>query len=148
MQAWGSNRFELLKISGNIGKHNFSRLHTDIKKIVRIYERSNAPIPEDGAYRSLDSIYEWLFDDFLAYHASTIAEFLNDIRLAIHHYLREEFLRSHHFPIEGGIVYRYRYPPSCDDEVAKAMYWDLMNKIRSGPIFSKFTVTQALKSQY
>lgn len=31
-----ASRFELLKISGNIGKHNFSRLHADIKKIVGI----------------------------------------------------------------------------------------------------------------
>lgn len=143
-----ASRFELLKISGNIGKHNFSRLHADIKKIVRIYERSNAPISEDEAYRSLNSIYEWLFDNVFAYHASTIAEFLNDIRLAIHRYLKEEFVRSHHFPAGEEIVYRYRYPPGCDDELARAMYWDLMNKVRSGPIFPKFTVTQSLKGRY
>lgn len=143
-----ASRFEFLKISGNIGKHNFSRLHADIRKIVRIYEDSGTPISEDDAYRSLDSIYEWLFDNFFAYHASTIAEFLNDIRLAIYRYLREEFTRSHYFPPGEQIMYRYRYPPGCDDELAKAMYWDLMNKIRRGPIFSKFTVAQSLKNQY
>lgn len=143
-----SSRFELLKISGNIGKHNFSRLHVDIKKIVGIYRRSGAPISEHDAYRSLDSIYEWLFDNFFAYHASTIAEFLNDIRLAIHRYLKEEFLRSYHFPAGEDILYRYRYPPGCGDDLAKAMYWDLMNKIRKGPSFPKFTVTRSLKDQY
>lgn len=143
-----ASRFDLLKISGNIGKHNFSRLHADIKKIVGIYKRSGVPISEDDAYRSLDSIYEWLFDNFFAYHASTIAEFLNDIRLAIHRYLRDEFIRSHYFPAGEEILYRYRYPPGCDDDLAKAMYSDLMNKIRKGPFFPKFTVTRSLKVQY
>lgn len=143
-----ARRFELLKISGNIGKHNFSRLHVDIRKIVKIYERSGVKISENDAYKSINSIYEWLFDDFFVYHSSTIAEFLNEIRLAIHNYLKEEFKRSHHFPAGEEIIYRYRYPPGCDDELARAMYWDLMNIVRRGPIFSKFTVTQSLKNRY
>lgn len=143
-----ARRFELLKISGNIGKHNFSRLHVDIRKIVKIYERSGVNISENDAYKSINSIYEWLFDTFFTYHSSTIAEFLNEISLAIHNYLKEEFKRSHHFPAEEEIIYKYRYPSGCDDELARAMYWDLMNIVRKGPIFSKFTVTQSLKNRY
>lgn len=58
----------------------------------------------DEAALALEDFYRWFHDDILNYHASTIAEFLNNIRWGIYEYLQPEFQRS--------IVWESREPPS------------------------------------
>jgi len=97
----------------------------------------------------LDYFYEIYHTDIFAYHSSTIAEFLNNIRWGIHEYLFPEFCQSIVF--EGNIhpqKYHYTYPIDLKNNFARECYWDLMNKIRSKPYIRKFKVTRYLKMNY
>jgi len=141
-------RLQLLKICGNISKHNFSRLEANVREIIDIFEKSGAPIDEQQAFLALPSFYEWFHRNFFIYHSSTIAEFLNNLRWAIFAYLRPEFVRSYTPPEPGDMRYAYKYPDNCRQPLARSMYWDLMNNIRQEPYFPLFTATRSLKSQY
>jgi hypothetical protein len=144
-----ASRYEFLKISGNIGKHNFSRLDSDIRRLARIYEANGTPLTKAQAVVALPSIYEWLHLNYFAYHASTIAEFLNQLRWSIHRYLEPEWKRSYIRDADPNSPnYQYSYPVGCNEEVARSMYWCLMNKVRQRPYLPEFTVTKHLKQQY
>jgi hypothetical protein len=84
----------------------------------------------------------------LSYHGSAIAEFLNNIRWGIYEYLKPEFARSFTEDDPVSIAYRFIYPQHCDNQVARAMYRDLMNMVRSEPYLPKFEVTKYLKMRY
>jgi hypothetical protein len=141
-------RLELLKICGNIGKHNFSRLEVNVRDIMRILENSGQPLTEQQAFIALPSFYEWFHRHFFVYHSSTIAEYLNNLRWALFGYLRHEFQRSFVPPAKGDIVYSFMVPEDCQQPLAREMYWGLMNHVRGKPYFPAFTVTKSLKMQY
>lgn len=143
-----ASRLSLLKICGNIGKHNFSRLEANVGEIARILASSGAPIDEQQAFLALPSFYEWFHRNFFVYHSSTIAEFLNNLRWAIFRYLQPEFSRSYTRPEPQDIRYSFKYPEDCQQPLARSMYWDLMNNVREEPYFPTFTVTSSLKNQY
>lgn len=141
-------RFQLLKICGNIGKHNFSRLEVNVLEIKEILSRNGKVIDVQQAYMALDDFYEWFHDHFFAYHSSTIAEFLNNIRWAIFRYLQKQYARSYIPPKSGDPRYSYSYPPDCNQPIARGMFWDLMNSVRSKPDFPEFSVSSSSKSLY
>jgi hypothetical protein len=141
-------RVEFLKICGNISKHNFTRLSRDTRELIEICKRNNINVCLEQALIMLNEFYERFHDDILNYHGSTIVEFLNNIRWGIHKYLKPEFLRS--IVYEGGDTpkYRYTYPTGVEGDCTKNTYWDLMNKIRSGPIVKEFKASRWLKLHY
>ncbi len=141
-------RVEFLKMCGNISKHNFSRLSGVVRELRVIFTRNSIEVNFEEALLILDEFYERFHDDILNFHASTIAAFLNNIRLGIHRYLTSEFLRS--IVPEGGNPpkYRYTYPEGVESKFAKNTYWDLMNKIRSGPSLKEFTVNSCMRLRY
>jgi hypothetical protein len=139
-------RIVFIKICGNIGKHNLVRLENNVGKICDILGKHGHPIDEARGYLVLSDFYDWFHRDIFAYHASTIAEHLNEIRWAIFHYLEPEFERSHRQINE--IAYKYDYPRACDHPFGKNMYWDLMDRVRARPYFPRFAVTSSLKKRY
>ena len=141
-------RIEFLKMCGNISKHNFSRLSGVVRELIGIFERNSIEISFEDAFLILDEFYERFHDDILNYHGSTIAEFLNNIRWGIHKYLEPEFSQS--IVREGGDPpkYRYTFPADVEGKFARNTYWELMNKIRSGPYVKEFKVTRYLKLRY
>jgi hypothetical protein len=147
-QVLSIRRVEFLKICGDVSKHNFSRLGSTAKKLLKILERNGIPLDVHGTLLVLDDFYERFHTDILNYHGSTIAEFLNNIRWGIHEYLEPEFSRS--MVRENGDPprYRYTYPREVTNEFAKRCYWDLMNAIRSGPFLKRFKVIRLLKRRY
>lgn len=142
-------RIEFIKICGNILKHNFSRLSGVIKEIIAIFKRNNIILKQEDALVILEEFYEWFHTDIFAYHSSTIAEFLNNIRWDIYEYLQPEFQRSIVFENnEHPRKYHYTYPNEVKNSFAKNCYWDLMNEVRSKPYMNKFQVTQYFKMRY
>ena len=141
-------RIEFLKMCGNISKHNFSRLSGVLRELIVIFERNNIEISFEDALLVLEHFYERFHDDILNYHGSTIAEFLNNIRWGIHEYLKPEYSQS--IAYEGGdlLKYRYTFPTDVEAKFARDSYWELMNKIRSGPYMREFRVTPSLKLRY
>jgi hypothetical protein len=143
-----ATRFSLLKICGNIAKHNFSRLERNVDDIRKIFKRSGVELNDHQIILLLPTFYEWFHSDFFIYHSSTIASYLNDIRWAIYGYLRPEFYRSYVPPSGNDPRYSYTYPSECTQPVARGMYWGLMNQIRGKPYFPKFSVSASFKTQY
>jgi hypothetical protein len=141
-------RISFLKICGNIAKHNFSRLSKDTKKIGDIFLANGIKLDEEERYLVLPEFFERFHDDLLNYHISTIAEFLNNIRWSIHEYLKPERNRSYTKDKTDHLKYSYIYPEGCSSNLAKSMYWDLMNSVRLSPIMPRFTVTRFLKLRY
>lgn len=142
-----TQRIVFLKICGDIAKHNFARLEVNVKKIHRILKDNGHTIDEGEGYLVLPDFYEWFGNHVFSYHASIIAEFLNNIRWAIFEYLQPEFERSFE-RVDPEPMYRFQYPADITQPVAKVMYWELMNMVRSRPYFPRFTVNDFLKSRY
>ncbi len=143
-----ASRMSLLKICGNIAKHNFSKLEACIREIRDILERSGAPMDAQWAFSALPSFYEWFHRNFFVYHSSIIAEYLNNIRWAVYRYLEPEFARSYKAPQGEDLQYSFACPADCRQPLAKSMYWELMNKMRRRPYFPEFSVSQSFKDQY
>lgn len=99
-----------IKICANIAKHSFARLERNVTQIVRILSHHGKEIDEGMGYTVLPEFWEWFHTHLFAYHASTIAEFLNEIRWGIFGYLQPEFKRSYHVTgyISGAAMYEFR----------------------------------------
>ena len=137
-----------LKMCGNISKLNFLRLISVAEELKKILSRSGVSVELDEALLALDDFYQWFHTDILNYHASTIAEFLNNIRWGIYEYLQPEFKRSIVWESRDPPKYRYTYPKGVTSGLAQAYYWDIMNEVRSPPYVRRFQVTKWLKLRY
>ncbi len=149
---WGADikvkRVAFIKICGNTGKHNFTRLSRNVKKIVRILSVNGIPITEEQGYLLLPGFYERFHDDVFNYLSTLIAEFLNNIRLGIYQYLKPVFDHSYMREPFPSLLYRYEFPTGCVNDVVKDMYWDLMNKVRAGLFMPRFTTHRYLRDRY
>lgn len=142
-----AKRISYLKICGNINKHNSSRLQENVGKIRGILRANGRDIDEQQGYQAIESFNTWFYDNVFSYHASTIAEFLNEIRWTIYEYLcpvfRECFRQK-----AGEMAYSYVMPPEIEQPLARAMFWDLMNAVRTPPYFRRFKAIELLKLRY
>lgn len=140
-------RIWVFKTVGDLAKHNFSRLEGQIRRIRTMLARHGFTVDEGEIYGALPNIEEWLGDHLLAYHTSTIAEFLNNVRWAIHGYLRPEFVRAFRRE-DDDLLYTFDVPAEIGQGLPRGMYWRLMNAMRSEPYFPRFVVTDSLKAQF
>jgi len=142
------SRFDFLKMTGNISKHNYLRATDVAEKLKGILAKSGITVDLSEAILVLGEFYERFHGDILNCHSSTIAEFLNNLRWGIYDYLQPEFKKS--IVWEGGAPpkYHYTYPEEIESEFAKSYYWDLMNWVRGKPYMRKFKVNKWLKLRY
>ncbi len=144
-------RYRYIKMCGDIAKHNLARLATNAGHLLKLLEADGHAVSEQEAYLAIENFFEWFHDDIFIYHSSQIAEFLNNIRWAIVEYLQPEFRRSWHlaenatpeFPMYGDHV-----PAEITEPVARAMYWEVMNRVRTKPWVHRFIVHDSLKRRY
>jgi hypothetical protein len=139
-------RIEFLKICGDFSKHGFLRLDVNVRRIKDVLTRSGIEVETQKGFHLMNEFCDWLIENPLAYHATTISEYLNNIRWEINKYLRDEFRRSYQ-KLEGD-KYRYRFPDGCTNEFAQAMYWDLMNAARGKLYFPRFNTAPILTVRY
>jgi len=141
-------RFNFLKMTGDISKHNYLRAVDVAEELKNILAKSGVDVGIEEALLALSEFYERFHTDILGYHSSTIAEFLNNIRWGIYYYLQPKFKKSIVWESREPPKYRYTYPKDLNSEFAKACYWELMNEVRSEPYMRKFKVTKWLKLRY
>jgi len=144
-------RYRYLKMCGDIAKHSLARLATNANHLRKLLEAAGHTVSEQDAYLAIDNFFEWFHRDIFIYHSSQIAEFLNNIRLEIFEYLQSEFQRSWHLTEHATpdfADYRYTIPTDIVEPIARAMYWDLMNRVRSKPWLHRFVVSDSLKQRY
>lgn len=139
-------RIWVFKTAADLSKHNFSRLAGVVRQVRNRLREHGHNVDEALIYTALPNLEEWLSEHLLAYHASTVAEFLNNIRLGIYAYLRPEFIRG--FRRGEGGAYGFDVPPTIGDGLPRAMYWRLMNAMRSPPNFPIFSVSETHKLRY
>jgi hypothetical protein len=145
------SRFRYLKMCGDIAKHNLARLATNAGHLRKLLAAAGHEISEQESYLAIEPFFEWFFDDIFIYHSSVIAEFLNNIRWEIYDCLRTEFRRSWHLTelaTPDFAHYSYRVPAEITDPLARAMYWDLMNRCRSAPYVQRFEISPSFRERY
>ena len=141
-------RITFLKMCGDISKHNFLRAIGVAEDLKKVLSESGVPVELDDALLSLADFYERFHTDILNYHASTIAQFLNNIRWGIYEYLQPEFKRSIVWESSNPPKYRFTYPERISSRLAKECYWEIMNEVHSPPYVRRFQVTKWLKLRY
>jgi hypothetical protein len=45
-------------------------------------------------------------------------------------------------------MYAYSFPDDIADPIARAMYWDVMNRVRSKPWVHRFVISASSKQRY
>ncbi len=140
-------RVEFLKLCGNVTKHSFLRSAGFAEALRSLLDKSGHKITLDQALLALGDFYERFHTDILSYHASTLAELLNNIRWGIYEYLNPEYKASVKFEM-GSPAYHYVIPEFVTSDFARTCYWDLLNEVRSEPCMRRFEATRWLKQRY
>ncbi len=144
-------RYRYIKMCGDIAKHNLARLATNVGHLRKLLEAAGHAVSEQEAYLAVENFFEWFHDDIFIYHSSQIAELLNNIRWAIFDYLQPEFRRSWHLTEKATPsfpMYAYHVPAEITEPIARAMYWDVLNRVRSKPWMHRFVVSDSFKKRY
>lgn len=141
-------RMDWLKICGNCCKHRGLRTNAIQRKVVRfVADAVGCSVDDLNPRGILDEFFERFFDDILGYHQSTIVELVNDIRWAIHEYLRvpfqDAFMRGNERP-----AYSYCIPHHVNSQRGQDSFRALMESYRGGPPFPKFSTDGFLKLRY
>lgn len=144
-------RIDFIRMGGDIGKHNFLRLGGQAVRLQKILSANGIAIDESQAYAALPDCWDWFHTHLFAYHASTLAEFLNNIRYAIRIYATP--VAEARYRVTGKIddyldMYTYDRPAEIANEFAWAQYYGLLNSTRQRPNFPPFSVTQSLKDRF
>ena len=144
-------RIDFIRMGGDIGKHNFLRLGGQAAKLQKILAENGVIIDENQAYAALPDCWDWFHTHLFAYHASTLAEFLNNIRYAIRLYAAP--VAEARYRVTGKIdeyldMYTYDRPTEIVNEFAWAQYYGLLDSTRHRPTFPPFSVTSSLKDQF
>lgn len=144
-------RYRYLKMCADIAKHHLGRLSVNVRHLQRLLRQAERDLGEQEAYLAVDNFFEWFFDSIFLYHSGQIAEFLNNIRWAIFDYLQPEFRRSYHLTEDATPdlhAYSYHVPEAITEPIARAMYWDVMNRVRQKPWIPPFIIHELHKRRY
>lgn len=139
-------RIDLLKIAGNICKHNVLRSVRTMREFQKVLAQNNAAVELNQTLLAMDDVYEWFHTHKFIAQSNAIAEFLNNLRWGIRDYLSPEYRRSKVSDVDG-IGYRYTYPEDVKDDLARASYWELMNRVRASPYLQRFEVAEFWKGE-
>lgn len=143
-------RMDYLKMCGTISKHGFTRLGNIASQIRAILSENGTTVDEGQAYRTIPDFREWFMNDVFIASSTRIAWHLNEIRWGIYYYLSDEYQRAFRPTsiVSQAQFYTYEIPPEIENPLIRAIYWDLMNGVRSPPYFSRFTVNQYFNDLY
>lgn len=143
-------RIDFIRISGDIGKHNFLRLRGQASRLRAILADNGINIDESDAYLALPDCWDWFHTHLLAFHASNIAEYLNNIRYGIRACIGPVAKATYRVAgsVEGIDLYTFERPNEIVNKFAWAQYFDLLQGTLREPYFPRFSVSQSFKSQF
>ncbi|WP_242139640.1 hypothetical protein [Sphingomonas sp. TREG-RG-20F-R18-01] len=143
-------RIDFIRMSGDIGKHNFLRLGGQANRLRAILAENGVTIDESQAYLALPDCWDWFHTHLLAFHASNIAEFLNNIRYAIRLYVTP--VAKARYRVTGRVddddLYTFERPDEITNDFAWAQYFDLLQSSLRRPNFPPFSVSNSFKTQF
>ena len=144
-------RYRYIKMCGDIAKHHLGRLSVNVRHIQNLLRQADRDIDDQTTYLAVENFFQWFFDNIFLYHSSQIAECLNNIRWAIFHYLQPKFARSYHLTEDATPDfhdYSYHVPEAINQPISRAMYWDVMNRVRQKPWMPRFVINEVQKRRY
>jgi len=141
------SRLDFIAISGNQFKHNLSRLTGVSKQIHTTLESNGHSVPLEQIPLALDDFREHLQENYFIYYGTWLTELLNNIRWGLQNYLQPTFTASYTKDKPDDMRYRYEYPEEIKADIPRQWFWRLMNNIRTGPYFKKFSGAHYLKEQ-
>lgn len=143
-------RIDFIKMSGDIGKHNFLRLGGQAKRLQKILAKNGVTINESQAYGALPDCWDGFHTHLLAFHASNIAEFLNNIRYAILLYVTPIAKSRYRVTSRTDDFddYMFERPVEITNDFAWAQYFDLLRSSLRKPNFPPFSVSRSFKTQF
>lgn len=139
-------RVDYLYISGNQAKHNLARLTAVAKKVGKILNDHGYYPPLQLIPLALDDFKVHLAEHFFVYYGTWLAELLNNVRWGLQEYLQPTFQRAY-VKLPGEFAYEYRFPAEVVDAVAQEWFWRLMNHMRTGPYFHRFSGAAYMKRE-
>ena len=148
------SRENIVRICGNLNKHDFLKLSQLIKVIQGIFIKNGVKLTEEEVIMSFEHLDEWFNQNILIYHSTFIAEMLVNIQWSIREYLEPLYNKSLiNYYDERLKLNSYRFEPPNNLGLIKGsfmfhMYWELMNFVRGKPIFNKFKTWKYLKLRY
>lgn len=143
-------RIDFIRTSGDIGKHNFLRLEGQAQRVRRVLSENDVEVDLSEAYLALPDVWDWFHTHLLAFHASNIAEFLNEIRYAVRSYVYSLAKTSYRVIDAYGGIERYTFerPNEIVNSFAWEQYYGLLQSSLRQPNFPKFSVSPSFKSQF
>lgn len=142
------SRVDAIKMSGDVSKHNYLRAISVAERLQQKLLQSGIQVSLCESMLALSDFYGRFHDDILIYLSSHICEFLNNIRWAIHTYLKPEFSRSFYRTDDEFFQYKFKVPDEIQSKYAINCYWELMNNVRSNPYMRKFIISDSFKTEY
>jgi hypothetical protein len=144
------SRFEIIKLTGNYCKHNFSRYRTMINLLKDKVVDAGYPRPSDKVIMDLENVVNGFLMPIVRHQTTIISEFLNNIRWEIYYYLRPVLEKNliDLGKVDGHRQYKYIIPNEIKSDLAKSLYWDLMNSTRCEPYVARFKTPSYLRMSY
>lgn len=148
------SRENIIRICGNLNKHDFLKLSQLIKTIHGIFIKNGVKLTEEEVIMSFEHFDEWFNQNILIYHSTFIAEMLINVQWSIKEYLEPLYNKSLVTYYDERLNLKsYRFEPPKSFGLIKGsfmfhMYWELMNSVRDKPIIEKFTTWKYLKLRY
>lgn len=148
------SRSDMIRICGNLNKHDFLKLSQLICVIQQIFIKNGVSLTEEEAIMTLEHFQEWFNENILIYHSSYIAEMLINVQWSIKEYLTPLYeISLINYYNEKLRMPSYRFVPPKELGIKEGtfihhMYWELMNRMRDNPIFDKVVTSKYLKMRY
>lgn len=143
-------RVDFIRTSGDIGKHNFLRLQGQALRVQKVLAQNGVKVDLSEAYSALPDVWDWFHTHLLAFHASNIAEFLNNIRYAVRLYI-DPIARASYRVIDtyDGIErHTFERPDEIVNSFAWEQYYGLLQSSLRQPNFPPFSVSRSFKTQF
>lgn len=141
-------REDYISIYGNTSKHNSTRQTRQVKNLRNIFKNNGVELSITESQLAIKDFREQ-FEGIYTYHASTLAEFLNNIKWGVYKYLNPlmKLIISYSDPSDP-FKYCYIYRKQIESKLGKDCFWELMNDVRDEPYIPEFKVTKFLKMRY
>jgi len=138
-------RLKFIEVSGNICKHNLSRLTGISNQLFSILESKGYSVQLEQIPLALDNFRKNLNENYFVYYGTWLTEMLNNIIWGIHRYLQPIYNASLIKDDSNDIRYHYKYPNEITQKIPKQWFWRLMNNVRNKPYLRKFVGSHLLK---
>jgi hypothetical protein len=139
-------RKEVLKVCGNLKKHNFTRLTGCAANLSNYLQRTQINVTPVEAMMLLEDFEVQFYDDVFHCYRNVLAASVNDIRRGMRNYLMHQCAVGHIPGPHGGI--QFPRPPQITNDYVAGVYIHLMYRVVQDHMFESFGVSDVFRNMY